>query len=151
MATWYYKGRTPTPVNIPGRGSVVLTRGAKFEAPASAIHHLIRTHQVAEVLERVRRAPSPVTPAPQVVPVPTPVQPEVVQEIVETSNPEPILVAAESVESVDDPGLDQDVVDSAAQVVEVRAEVGTEDGVAAVAPEQKQKQSKPRRKKSADS
>lgn len=49
MPTWYYKGQTPSPVNVTGRGSVVMTRGSKFEATTADVARLVKSGAVVLV------------------------------------------------------------------------------------------------------
>lgn len=49
MPTWYYKGQTPSPVNVTGRGSVVMTRGSKFEAASEDVARLVNSGAVVRV------------------------------------------------------------------------------------------------------
>lgn len=49
MPTWYYKGQTPSPVNVTGRGSVVMTRGTKFEATFADVARLVKSGAVVLV------------------------------------------------------------------------------------------------------
>lgn len=64
MAWWIYLGRVTTPIDIPGRGPVVLVPRYKFEAPMSSVAHLVRLkyvrplkpHQIPKV-EPVKEAP----------------------------------------------------------------------------------------------
>lgn len=57
MAHWYYKGTTTTPIAHPERGPMVLTPKRRvFEAPASAVAHLISIGLV--VPARVKAAPA---------------------------------------------------------------------------------------------
>jgi len=49
---WYYRGRTTTPIDIPGKGAVVLVPRQKFFAPQSAVSHLLK-------IKLVRRLPDP--------------------------------------------------------------------------------------------
>ena len=49
MPTWYYKGQTPSPVNVTGRGSVVMTRGSKFEATSADVARLVNSGAVVPV------------------------------------------------------------------------------------------------------
>ena len=59
MAHWYYKGTTTTPIAHPERGPIVLSPKRKiFEAPASAVAHLISVGLVVP-------AKAPKTPAAQ--------------------------------------------------------------------------------------
>lgn len=60
MAHWYYKGKTPTPISHPVRGSVIVTPRMKFEAPESAVAHL---------KSLVVRLPDPPIEAPKSAPV----------------------------------------------------------------------------------
>jgi len=53
---WYYKGRTTTPVNIPGQGPIVLVPRMKFFAPQASVSHLLKKKMVA-------RLPDPPKPA----------------------------------------------------------------------------------------
>jgi hypothetical protein len=46
MANWYYRGRIPTPISDPEKGSFVLTRGKRFSASESAVAHLLSIGQV---------------------------------------------------------------------------------------------------------
>lgn len=43
---WYYKGRTTTPIDIPGKGPQVLTPRAEFYAPTSSVSHLLKAKLV---------------------------------------------------------------------------------------------------------
>ena len=42
MAYWYYTGRVTTPINVPGKGPIVLRPRERFHAPPSAVAHLLR-------------------------------------------------------------------------------------------------------------
>jgi hypothetical protein len=42
LPTYYYSGRVTAPISDPDRGSVVLVPRSKFEASASAVHHLVK-------------------------------------------------------------------------------------------------------------
>jgi hypothetical protein len=65
MAWWIYLGKVTTPIDIPGRGPVVLVPRYRFEAPMSSVAHLVRLkyvqplkpHQIPKV-EPVKEAPS---------------------------------------------------------------------------------------------
>jgi hypothetical protein len=46
MAWWIYLGKVTTPIDIPGRGPVVLVPRYKFEAPMSSVAHLVRLKYV---------------------------------------------------------------------------------------------------------
>jgi hypothetical protein len=54
MAYWHYSGRVTTPINVPGRGPIVLRPREKFHAPQSAVAHLLRLNPPL-----VKRLPDP--------------------------------------------------------------------------------------------
>lgn len=47
MPWWYYKGKTTTPVDLPGSGPTIIKPRMRFEAPLSAVAHLKRIGMVA--------------------------------------------------------------------------------------------------------
>ncbi len=59
MARWYYRGKTPTPIAHPERGSIIVTPRMTFEAPESSVAH---------IMSMVKRLPDP-PPTPEVAPV----------------------------------------------------------------------------------
>lgn len=46
---WYYRGRVTHPVNIPGRGPIVLTPRSRFQAPTAAVSDLVRAKLVVRI------------------------------------------------------------------------------------------------------
>lgn len=51
MPTWYYKGMTPAPVDTIDRGSVVVTRGKRFQATEAQVARLLRAGLVVRMPE----------------------------------------------------------------------------------------------------
>lgn len=155
MATWHYSGRTPTPIEIPGRGSVVLTKGKRFEAPESSVAHLVSVGMV-------KRMPDPPAPREPVKPTENPVEAAMVEPAPSAMPPQeaPPVPKAEpeakvEVESDGDSGLGRDVVgstESAPQVSESAeaAEAGSEGGPAALPPVEKKKQRSERQSRRRD-
>jgi hypothetical protein len=62
---WYYKGRTTTPINIPGVGPIVLTPRMKFHAPQAAVSHLMKQKLVARLPDPPVKEEPVVTPEPE--------------------------------------------------------------------------------------
>lgn len=143
MATWHYKGTSPTPVEIPGRGSVVIRPKARFEAPIASVSHLLRSNMVVRVKD-AKPTTDPVDPQSDAVseqPVASaPAAPEAPQE-------EEARVEAEPIVKDDGSDVDQDVVGSASQAAQAEVEAGSEDGPGASPPVEQEKQSSGRRRR----
>jgi hypothetical protein len=65
MPYWYYSGRTTTPIEIPGKGPIVLKPRSKFHAPQSSVAHLLR-------IKLVKRLPDPPQPPAEAKDAPAP-------------------------------------------------------------------------------
>jgi hypothetical protein len=78
MAWWIYLGKVTTPIDIPGRGPVVLVPRLKFEAPMSSVAHLVRLKYVAPL--KPFQIPKEAAPKPAPVAVPEPAPAPVVQK-----------------------------------------------------------------------
>jgi hypothetical protein len=143
MATWYYKGTTPAPVEIPGRGSVVIRPKSRFEAPITSVSHLVRSGLVVEVVSQ-KRATDPVDP-----PVANVNHPPPEPSALASEAPQAEEASVEEKPIVEDVGsdVDQDVVGSASQAAQAEVEAGSEDGPGASPPVEQKEQSSARRRR----
>jgi len=146
MASWYFKGRTPHVVDTSDRGSVIVTRGTKFQAHEHAVAHLVRAGIVVAQPER-----RPVD-APAQALIPTVKAQVEAPVVVIVASPAPVAPeelppgqdeTSEDIESFSDSDGDSDVVGSSAQV-EGSADAERDDGEAV--PEKKQSESRRKRR-----
>lgn len=130
MPTWYYRGKTTTPVDIPGRGIVVIRPRTRFEAPESAVAHL---------KSLVVRQDPPTPPAS--------VEASVVSVLeipAEAPAPERRLVQEAPMDEASDSDHSEDVVESdpSSQAVEAEADQADESPVSPVKEKKKQRRSR---------
>lgn len=120
MAYWYYSGRTTTPIDIPGKGPVVLKPRAKFHAPQASVAHLLR-------IKMVTRLPDP--PQPSAKPAPAAPKQEVPRSAAADKSGGASATAPASTDS-DDHASRNGVVESKGEATVVESAAGSAAGEA---------------------
>jgi hypothetical protein len=146
MAYWHYSGRITTPINVPGKGPIVLRPREKFHAPQSAVAHLLRLNP--PLVKRLPDPPPSAEPPPKKEAAPVTVA-EVKSDRTQAPTQAPVetgdVVSAAHVEAK--PELA--VVDSASEdsTAAAEEEVSEGEGTSSVSEES---ESRPRRKRRPD-
>lgn len=105
MARWFYSGKVTTPVNIPGRGPSIIQPRMTFDAPESAVAHLLRLRLV----KRVDTPPAQEEAKPVIVAAPIAQKPEPPLAATIPPPPRPVVEKPSRVSDEPDVGLSSSV------------------------------------------